>query len=479
MQVVRSIFDGLGVDDEWCVWTERGFRWWPHRNSQRVWVDPPELHPSGDTTWLLHAEADCAAVSHDPAESMKRLEAQLSDFGRRLSMTAIYRDDDRVVLHATAVLHEGNVDWVRRVFQVVVLSQARVALKAGTILSAVYGLAMADSEHPTNGRRTEPDEVLSALDHPPPVSQDWSYAEFGRAADYLTGAGVFSMGGVAGLTAEFPVTPGDAPLAFGGATNLLTAEAEETERGWQLRLTLRLPAWPTDADGVQYLPVDLNLMEAAGESGTHLIGSWAANGDDPTAPPCFASIFPPVLFEPGLLTNLALAMGVRSKWVSQYIEATVGFGEGVMPDLNDEAFRQGFLEFLNEYLVSSDTGEFAKVGDESETDLDYGRPHEDRQGKEVLDEDCELGPLHELTRQLADRIRTLGPSEVRSVEVMVSAKDVQVVAVRDAAGNAVKVPWGTRQLIPEINELASEVGSSFMVDLRPDGTFSLNDSRSG
>lgn len=280
MQVVRSIFDGLGVDDQWCVWTERGFRWWPHRGSQRVWADPPEIHRSGDTTWLLHAEAECSEVAHDLTDSMRTLDAQLSDFSQRLSMTAIYRDDDRVVLHATAVLHEGNVDWVRRVFQVVVLSQARVALKAGSILSAVRGLPTAESEHPTSGRRAEPDAVLGALDHPPPVSQDWSYAEFGRAADHLTGAGAFSMGDVAGLTAEFPLAPGDAPLAFGGTTNLLTAEAEEVEDGWQLRLTLRLPEWPMDEDGVQYLPVDLNLMEAAGESGAHLIGSWAADGDD-------------------------------------------------------------------------------------------------------------------------------------------------------------------------------------------------------
>lgn len=153
-----------------------------------------------------------------------------------------------------------------------------------------------------------------------------------------------------------------------------------------------------------------------------------------------------------------------------------------MPDLSDEGFRAGFVEFLNEYLVSRDTGELDDEGDECETDLDRGRPDEVRPGTEVLDDDSELDPLHELTRheltrQLADRIRALGPSEVRSVEVMVSAKDVRVVAVRDAAGNAVKVPWGTRQLIREIHELASEFGSRFMVDLRPDGTFSLTDSR--
>lgn len=452
MQVVRSIFDGLGVDDDCCIWTERGFVWWPHRSSQRVWAEPPEIHGSGDTTWLLHAEAECAEVTHGFAESMRSLDAQLSDFSQRLSLTAIYRDDDRVVLHATAVLHEGNVDWVRRVFQLVVLSQARVALKAGTILSAVYGLTPVESEHPTSGRQTEPDEVLGALNHPPPVSQDWSYAEFGRAAEYLTGAGVFSMGDVAGLTAEFPLTPGDAPLAFGGATNLLTAEAEEIECGWQLRLTLLLHEWPLDEDGVQYLPVDLNAMEAAGESGSHLIGSWAADGDDPAAPPFFISILPPVLFEPGLLTNLALAMGVRSRWVSQYIEATVGFGGGPAPDLNDEAFRAGFLQFLKEHL---DVGEVEHT--ESDMRIDV------------------------LIQQLAQRIRALGPETITSVIITSTGRESWVsgvwtrVTAQDGEDEYddiadVEVDWNIKDLRPIVTELLALIGGSFAVHFHADGT---------
>lgn len=170
MQVVQSVFDGLGVDDEWCVWTQRGFRWWPHRSSQRVWADPRRLHAGGDKTWLLHAESECAGTSEDLGEWARGLDAQLSAFGQRLSTTSIHRDDGRVVLHSTAVVHQGNHDWIRRIFQVVVLSQARVALKAGQILSAVHELDTADTQHPTSGYRPVPDEVLQALDHPPTTS---------------------------------------------------------------------------------------------------------------------------------------------------------------------------------------------------------------------------------------------------------------------------------------------------------------------
>jgi hypothetical protein len=68
-RVVDAVYAGLGVDDEWSVRHERGFEWWPHRSSQRVWSDEPELHPSGETTWLLHSEAACAEVPPDYDES--------------------------------------------------------------------------------------------------------------------------------------------------------------------------------------------------------------------------------------------------------------------------------------------------------------------------------------------------------------------------------------------------------------------------
>jgi hypothetical protein len=455
-RVVDAVYAGLGVDDEWSVRQERGFEWWPHRSSQRVWSDEPELQPSGETTWLLHSEAACAEVPPDYHESMRQVDAVLSAFGRRLSMTAIFRTEDGVMLHATVVAHEGNVDWLERVFQVVVLSQARVAMKAATILSAVFGLEPPESEHPSSGQRPEPDQVLGALDNPP-HAEDWSHAEFGRAADYLTNAGILAMADVAGLTAEFPIKPDGPPAILGGATVMPTAQAETREDGCQLRLTLRLPSWPRDGDEVQIFPVDLNEMEASGESGTHLAGSWAANEEDPAAPPFFTSVLPPVLSRPGLLTNLVLATAVRARWVSDFIEPPALMGSGPLPDLDDEGFRAGFVEFLQEYLT-----------DNEEAPVD-----------EDPDSGCQIDGL---IQQLGRRIRALGPVGIGTViissthqESWVSGVSMRVPSTEDDDHDDLQdidVDWDIRDLRPIVTELVDLVGGSFAVDFSRDGAAS-------
>ncbi len=81
-------------------------------------------------------------------------------------------------------------------------------------------------------------------------------------------------------------------------------------------MTLRLREWPVEGDR-QLFPLELNRLEAAGASGSHLLGSWAIE-QDPQAIPFFTCFVPSVGDRPGLLLNLVMAMGVRAK------RATIG-----------------------------------------------------------------------------------------------------------------------------------------------------------
>ena len=87
--------------------------------------------------------------------------------------------------------------------------------------------------------------------------------------------------------------------------------------GLGLQMSLQLREGPMSGDR-QIPPVELNHLEARGSSGSHLLGSWAI-AQEQKATPYFTCFLPSVLFRPGLLLNMVLAMGVRARWVSGLI----------------------------------------------------------------------------------------------------------------------------------------------------------------
>lgn len=75
-----------------------------------------------------------------------------------------------------------------------------------------------------------------------------------------------------------------------------------------------------------------------------------------------------------------------------------------------------------------------------------------------------------LARLLADRIRANSPVTVYSVDVLVTPTELQVRSVQDDSYSDIQIDWGIRLLLPEAQELASLVGSSFTILLEDDGT---------
>ena len=134
----------------------------------------------------------------------------------------------------------------------------------------------------------------------------------------------------AGSTAEFPFYDAGPAVPHAGTgegtgTALLLASGTEKNprlgSGLLLRLCLPLVL---GAESANRLANNLNLAEAREWTETHLLGSWCTKGTDV----CFVCFVPAMVglgLEPAqraiLVYNLVASMGVRAKWVKEYLAA--------------------------------------------------------------------------------------------------------------------------------------------------------------
>jgi hypothetical protein len=171
------------------------------------------------------------------------------------------------------------------------------------------------SAHPESGPRSVADEMLKTAElFYAPLGQDpssWSESgEFEEVAEALNQGNCPATADREGLTAEFPFGTSD--------TSLLTIQSTERhpQLGHGLFLKLHLP----QAYGRGNAPLTaamLNTLETRNFTRTHLIGSWCAATMAPGVHvPTFAGFIPNALYRRGLLFNIVLSMGLRSRWAA-------------------------------------------------------------------------------------------------------------------------------------------------------------------
>jgi len=306
LRAVLDIHDELQIDAEWTVWDRRGFTWWPHRHAQRVWSEDA-VDSLGEVVYRVHAETEWGSGE---AIAARERQAAVAVLMGSMSLAGAVVSGDELRWRSHAVIHEENRAWLTKLLEIAALVQA-TNVERGTDILETLELRSATSEHPTNGARTVPDEMLEALvglplrDDPPPVDD----AELDEVVGVLEQVGAEVERRPDGLSATLP------QLVGGRAMRLDLALGERASVGAGVRMTLRLPSFP-ETLGVQEFPLDLNRMEAHGEPIAHLLGSWAAalpDGSEPT--PFFTCFAPNVTLRPGVLLNLVLSMGARAMWI--------------------------------------------------------------------------------------------------------------------------------------------------------------------
>jgi hypothetical protein len=167
-RALQAIRARLMIDPEWSVDHADGLSWWSHRLRQRFRIEGP-IELDGLATWWASFETDVATGLGGDADAQRFVALAANRVGN---------------LYVTAV-EEGRLFHRGRVYFLPETLEHRVALLTDRALlsntdahriadtfvgqGAAIGvsgdaLRVDDSAHPVNGRREEPDEMLSVRD---------------------------------------------------------------------------------------------------------------------------------------------------------------------------------------------------------------------------------------------------------------------------------------------------------------------------
>lgn len=309
LNVVKGIYDGLQIDEEWSTWDGRGFEWWGHNLRQRVW-STRGYDDDGIVIYKIYAVSDFVRNVGKSQQEVDRLLSQLNTLA--VGSAVIYDLlDKKIRLWSAAIVHEQSAGGMGRVLTSLTILQAADASNRADAVAQ-----MLDGEIDASGNREEPDEMLFINETdflPLGQSQSPWYGndELVQICEMLNQSNCFSMGDENGLTAEFQ---------FGDETSMMRVVTDEPNPsiGSGVGMFLHLPMWGTLEDAAAIAGA-LNRAEANNKAQSHLIGSWCAKTMGENSMPAFATFIPSALHQPGLLTNLMFSAAGRAMWAGTFL----------------------------------------------------------------------------------------------------------------------------------------------------------------
>jgi hypothetical protein len=308
----------MRIDEKWSTRNGAGFTWWGHMLAQRVWADA-ERNDQGMGITRISAETRFLRdVPADPKLGEKI--AVLNAFATLSSY--LYDPDARCIsLRCSIYAHDEGPASLGVLFGCAVAIQVADAHAKVDAMAEVLGGRPDVSNHPEAGVRPQPDEMLNVIDalfapegrKPSP----YSAGELEQVQSVLQQVGAMATAGPDGVTAELPFFDATPAVAGGKGTALLQIlnGVKNPQLGSGAFMLLQLPMTLPDADAAA-LSNELNAVEASDQfTRCHLLGSWCAKDGTPT----FVSFLPAAAHNSGMLTNMALSMGLRSRFFAEHL----------------------------------------------------------------------------------------------------------------------------------------------------------------
>jgi hypothetical protein len=332
MSIGRNTLDWLRtdlfrVDAAWSEDTARGFRWWPHQQTQTLEVIGRESGPEGASADLVLVRTELLRDLELDEEALEVLQAVTL---RTAGMAGPVYDPARRALDlCTLVRVSTDIDgWMRRLIGLAAMLQIRDADRGASAIADAVGAVPAQSGHPARGARTEMDvliaEALLRLDAEGRTQSRWPGDEFVRFADsYLDQSpALLGSGDATGFTVEFP---------YGKHTSSLCEVTTDQTHPWYghgLALRQRFPVSVTsDAEG-RHLALELNARALTKAPMGYGFGSFGYEA----GALAFQAFFPNPAYRSGLVTNLYLSCAERARMLSvlltgvDWTEASFGPG---------------------------------------------------------------------------------------------------------------------------------------------------------
>lgn len=296
----------LQVDEPWSVKLKNGFTWWAARNAQHVEVIGKEAGPDGMVGYFVRVKTEFirdVTLTDQALAGINLLMSTATTAGpvydpkaRTLSLSSLVR------------VHEEIRGWMSPLIGVAALQQIADAHLIAPQIKGMMGGSLAESGHPVNGFRPEPDELavgfVRLLFETGERPTAWSAREFQQAVDqYMQGPpSLLATGGGNGLTVEFP---------YGDESSLcrMMGDQPHPRIGNGLFLLQSFPVGKkSDSEGTK-LALELNAEELDRKPSGYGFGSYCYRDG------CinFTGFLPNLCYQPGLLPNLYAASAVRAR----------------------------------------------------------------------------------------------------------------------------------------------------------------------
>ena len=298
---LARIHQQLLIDDEWTDRRDRGFTWWAHRLAQQIDAGIP-IDDDGIVITRI--------TSRVPV--VKNIRVATAKVHATLAGLNLFADSYRYVYDAqqrrvesvqSVILHAQTLGWRADLTASFFLVQLIHAEADARELARQLRGRIAVSNHPIQGRRRVPDDMLNVVRD---VFQVTTAAEngftnrfeFETICEQVNRINAVSLGASdTGLAIEVP---------FADSTALIVLQAGERcpRIGAGLGVRLHLPM-RVDFGQAVHLAAWLNGREAAGELLSHGIGAWStrASADDYIV--VHSSFIPAALYRSGLAMDAA------------------------------------------------------------------------------------------------------------------------------------------------------------------------------
>ena len=313
----------LCVDDEWSVDTSNGFTWWASKNAQSIEIVGSDVGPDGKNGYFLRVKTE---IWRNVALTDKTLPV-ISLLMSSASMSGpVYDAKKRTLSLASMVrVHEGIWEWMARLISISAMMQIQDAHFMGAQIAPALNAKTAESNHPTNGPRDEPDELVVGFT--PMLASageqrgKWAAAEFQQAVDqYMKQPpSLMASAGGEGLTVEFP---------FGEFSSLcqLNGDQAHPRIGNGLLILQRFPvAGMVEKDGVK-IAIELNIEELHQRPIGYGFGSYSYQDGCI----CFSGFIPNLAYKRDLLPNIYFACAARAQAMSARFTAN-DWSQGFRP----------------------------------------------------------------------------------------------------------------------------------------------------
>lgn len=315
MDTINMLYEVLGVEDEWSVRYENGFKWWPTERAQTVEILGEADGPEGERGFYISIRTEDCPVEELDSHFLQWTNVFKMPFA---SMAGpVYNPREGMAEFCSwALVYEYISGWMEPLLAMAAALQVFETREVDPSFDKFTG-------HPEKGVRKEPNNIVNVI---PGVVQPagespsrWTGQEFEEAAELANSLPpvILATSGRQGLTAEFP---------FGNFSSLLQIDGAQ-----------RHPVYGGGLLQLQYFPVsgkkgedekwikkalELNEPYISPVPAGYGFGSYLYRDGMIT----HASFIPNALYVPGLLTNLLLSAMGRAAAMNRELAGERGRG---------------------------------------------------------------------------------------------------------------------------------------------------------